>query len=75
MEVPRPLIGVPGILRDGETRSQAPRVTLHILGERGVMVEEKTEEGSESRIIIELFTSSDEVKEEEELAATRECYM
>ncbi|MEK9143764.1 MAG: hypothetical protein AAB481_04020 [Patescibacteria group bacterium] len=66
-----PKIGVPGILPDGESRIPAPKVTLHILWERGVMVEKRTVEGSEPTVAIKFITRSDEEDEQAVLDETK----
>lgn len=63
METIFPKIGVPGILQKGEKPRVASKVTLHIIDERGVMVEKRTEEGSEPTIIVKFITPSTEADE------------
>lgn len=69
MERAIPKIGVPGILQEGETWSEAPKVMLKIDGGTGEVVEERTEDGSQ-QVIIKSFTASSEADEQAVLDET-----
>lgn len=71
MERPRPRIGVPRTLEDGEEWTSRPKVTLIIDSQIGQMIEVRSEDGTAPTTTRTTFTPASEEDEREALDATR----